>query len=403
MIGPCSIDTRNIKDSEIFVALKGESSDGHFFVEEAIAKGASGCIVESSFDDSKISNKNLIYKVDSTLHALTEIAKKTRAKSRAKIIAVTGSCGKTTTKEMLALALKNFKVCYSKKTYNNHIGVPLSLTHLREDDDFGVFEVGSNHPGEISELSKMVSPDIAIITNVFEAHIGNFKSLDELRVEKLSIVDGLKGVLVSDFDHPKNIKTECYFDKNNVYINSKKYEFNWKLKGYESNALKVLQTLDILGVPIESAIKNLQNFEPIPGRGKTTTVILPKGGIITLVDDSYNASPASMQLGLSLFKESSAKRKVVVLGEMLELGANSSNYHLDLLPLINDMDVIILCGKEMRVLHKELKEKSIWIRSDLKNQLGNVISQFNDLDAVFVKGSKGSKVSLIVDALLGKQ
>lgn len=401
-LAKASIDTRTIKENELFIALKGNQVDGHFFVEEALQKGAAGCVVKNDF---KLEGKN-IYKVDNPLETLYEIAKKIRKKSKAKIIAITGSSGKTTTKEMFALALKDFNVCYSKGTYNNHIGVPLSITQLIDNCDFGIFEIGTNNPGEIEPLSRLISPDIAVITTISKAHIGNFLSESDLKKEKLSITAGLKGNLISDFEHEKSLKTEKFFDGKNVHINGKIFPFNLTEKQYMKNALLVLSTLDALGINLEKPIKHLESFEPLKGRGKTTEVLLPTGKIITLVDDSYNANPESMKFGLETFKTIKSKRKVAILGEMLELGTDSKKYHFELLPTLDGIEKIIFCGKEMEILYGKVKKNPnscMWIETvkDLKNSIPEIIATFNDGDSVFVKGSKGSKVSLIVDSILG--
>ncbi|MDP4725418.1 MAG: UDP-N-acetylmuramoyl-tripeptide--D-alanyl-D-alanine ligase [Alphaproteobacteria bacterium] len=422
-----SIDTRTLKPGDIYIPMVGER-DGHAFVENAFSKGAVAAIVSTTFDASSVNG--LCIAVPDTLIALQKLGVYNRSLTQAKIIAVTGSVGKTTTKEMLGHILKNFgKTVISKASYNNCWGVPLSLLDLTLDTEFGVFEVGMNNPGEIEPLADMITPDIAIITKIVEAHIGHMGSIEAIAVEKSTILSALKangyalihGGTASDQllkDHAKN-HNHMLFDMESIkanvingttHIDTKigdtavLYTLPFSGIHHVGNSVLSLETCHRLGLDVAKAAKAMETFTLPAGRGVTHALTLSNNISITLIDDAYNSNPASMRAGLlSLKALKKAGRRIAVLGEMRELGTESATYHRDLLDSIieTEIDLVFCCGESMRHLYDVLPES---IRGAYANTSDELIpyatAALKTNDIVFVKGSKGSKVSHVVNYLI---
>ena len=322
-----SIDTRTLQKGDLFVALMGENSDGHAYVVQAIEKGAIAAIVTRQIEGVPL-EKLLI--VSDTLEAMEDLGRAARARVGAKIIAVTGSVGKTGTKEMFLSALKaQGQVHASIKSYNNHWGVPLSLAGMHGGTDYGVFEIGMNHAGEISPLSKMVRPDIAIITTVSSVHIENFDDgLDGIVKAKAEIFDGVKEggavILNHDNEHFKTLKSHAEKQGLTIYsfgehedadarmvscleaangtrtkarILNQEINYSLQIAGRHiaCNALAVLLAVKLVGGDIHKSAKDLASQAPIVGRGKRELLeIYESDNPITLIDESYNASPLAM-------------------------------------------------------------------------------------------------------------
>ncbi|MES2253221.1 MAG: UDP-N-acetylmuramoyl-tripeptide--D-alanyl-D-alanine ligase [Pseudomonadota bacterium] len=422
-----SIDTRTLKPGDLYIPMVGER-DGHNFVSDAFAKGAAAAIVAVTFDISTV--KGICISVPNTLVALQQLGIYNRSLSRAKVIAVTGSVGKTTTKEMLGHMLTNFgKTVISKASYNNCWGVPLSLLELRSDTEFGVFEVGMNNPGEIEPLAHMIAPDIAIITKIVEAHIGHMGTIEAIAVEKSMLIKALKpggttliygGGSCDQLlkDQSKNHK-HTLFDiesiKANVltgttHIDTKidgtpvHYTLPFSGMHHVGNSILALEACHLLGIDNAKAAKTLETFTLPAGRGVTHALTLTNGISIKLIDDAYNANPASMRAGLHALKAiEKTGRRIAVLGEMRELGADSAMYHRDLLSAIvdADIDLVFCCCEAMQYLYSVLPESIRGAYTDTSDALiTHVTAALQTGDLVFAKGSNGSKVSHVVNALI---
>jgi UDP-N-acetylmuramoyl-tripeptide--D-alanyl-D-alanine ligase len=424
-----SIDTRTLKPGDIYIPMVGER-DGHAFVENAFSKGAVAAIVSVTFDTSAVTG--LCISVPDTLIALQQLGAYNRSLSQAKIIAVTGSVGKTTTKEMLGHILQNFgKTVISKASYNNCWGVPLSLLDLNPDTEFGVFEVGMNNPSEIEPLAHMITPDIAIITKIVEAHIGHMGSIEAIAIEKSTLLNALKpnghafiyggtscdqllADKAKDHNHTlfdmKSIKTDVLNGVTHVYtkIGDAPTHYTLPFSGmhHVGNSILALATCHRLGLDVQKAAKAMETFTLPAGRGVTHALTLSNDVSITLIDDAYNANPASMRAGLASLKATTKTgRRIAVLGEMRELGEDSATYHRDLLDAIIDaeIDLVFCCCDSMRHLYDVLPETIRGAYSDTSDELiTHVTAALKTDDIVFVKGSKGSKVSHVVDALIHK-
>ena len=395
-----SIDTRTIKRGNLFLAIKGKKIDGNEFANIALKKGA-GCVILSK--NSKKNNKKIIT-VKNSISFLNSFAKFKRKLSLAKIIAVTGSAGKTSSKNLIKDLLQNFgKTCSSSKSFNNHLGVPISLSNLSSDDKFGVFEVGMSRAGEIKNLSRLIEPHIGIITNIGEAHIENFRSVYEIAKAKSEIIDSIVegGTVILNRDDKffnylskkakshklktltfgHHIKSDVQIKKINkkgnyskilIKINNKIIDFEIKdLNIY--NVLASIAVLKVLKIDIKKIKAKLKNFESPEGRGKKYSIIRYKKKF-NLIDESYNANPLSVKNAinkLNLIKKEKFK-KYLILGDMLELGSKSNKYHEQLSKVINnsDIDKVFIKGKKTIFTYKQLN----------KDKRGNILQNNEDID-----------------------
>jgi murE/murF fusion protein len=402
-----SIDSKQIRKGNLFIAIRGKNHDGHFFVKEALKNKASFCVVKKNIKDI---NHNKLIKYKNTINFLNKLAIKKREHSRAKVIAVTGSSGKTTFKTLLGNLLNNYgKTYFSKKSYNNHFGVPLSLCNLESDNQYGVFEIGMSKAGEIRKLSNLVKPDIGIITNIGEAHIENFDDLNGIAKAKSEIIENIKknGFLILNRDDKyfnyfnkigkkkkikvltfgiskKSdallIKNKSYSGHNILHLKVLNKVFFLKLNNANSltilNILSSLLVLSILNLDI-SKIKNLANFcNLVEGRGKIHVVKRYKNKF-NFIDESYNANPSAVKKAIYNFSniKKNNSKKYLLLGDMLELGKNSDTYHKNLSYFINksDIDKLFIYGKNaFKTYQKTYKAKQ-----------GNILQNINDFDEVF--------------------
>lgn len=433
-----SIDTRTIQKGDLFVALQGDAGNGHEYVTKAIENGAVAAVVTKEVENVPL-EKLLI--VGDTLKAMEDLGRAARARSAAKIIGVTGSVGKTGTKEMLASALgAQGQTHASIKSYNNHWGVPLSLSSMHAGTDFGVFEMGMNHPNEITPLTQMVAPDVAIITTIAPVHIEHFSDgIDGIINAKAEIFDGVvEGgavVLNRDIDSFDFLKSKAEALSLNVYsfgehenadakitncleaangsrvnaeILGEEVQFSLQIAGRHiaCNAMAVLLAVKLVGADIQKAAKALANQEPIIGRGKREII---ESGIsdnpITLIDESYNASPEAMKAAfkvLALVDPGRGGRRIAILGDMLELGKDSGKMHAELaLPLkAANVDLVYTCGKNMKKLYENLPANQRGEHKDTSDDLAQIVPDvLTPGDVVMVKGSLGSKMGLVVEAL----
>lgn len=432
-----SIDTRTLEKGDLFVALK-DVRDGHDFVAQALAKGACAAMVTHKPDD--VSNDAPLLIVDDVLAGLERLGAAARARTTARIVAVTGSVGKTTTKEMLRTVLSfQGRTHASVASYNNHWGVPLTLARMPKETEFGVFEIGMNHPGEIAPLSEQVRPHVGMITTVAAAHLEAFGNIEGIAAEKAEIVAGLEpggaAVLPADLDTAQILVDRAQqagatmigfgekadaFKLLDVQINDSVTIIRAVLRGqpamfklstpgrhFALNALGVLGVVEALGADPGRATVDLARWRPFAGRGQRETVDLDvaNGLSFELIDDAYNANPTSLAAALEVLASANVEgkgRKIAILGDMLELGADeleihatmAKNAHLQLL------DQVHCVGERMKALFDALP-------SDLR---GTCAATSQDMDAVLkdmvgpgdivlVKGSNGSKVSRLVDGL----
>lgn len=429
------VDSRQLQQGDIFIAFSGKQ-DGHDFVRQALDKGAACAIVERTPVNTNNQDK-LVY-VKSSQQALNDLAQYSRATAiNLKAIAITGSVGKTTTKEMLRSTLHYFgSTIYSKASYNNHLGVPLSLAMLRHGSEFGVFEVGMNHKKEILPLAKMIEPDIAIITTVSPSHIGNMGSLEDIADEKCSIFASLNqnGKALLHNDNPlfeKMKKNAQNYGVKNIFTAGRKsgsdarllhyqpihqgksalvtveifgkivaYPLQFAGDHYAFDSLYVLLSAEILGLDLGQVMQYLAKVQPVIGRGQMFNLQLNNGQTIFVFDDAYNANPASMMAGLKSFCTMNHEgQKIAIIGQMGELGENSNSYHMEMGNFINTLpiDCVHVIGTEAQCLFETItKEKrGFWFETvdDLKEEF---ISTLKGGESIFLKGSLSQRLQELV-------
>ena len=379
-----TIDSRMVKKDNLFLALKGNNNDGNKFISSAIKKGAS--IVITSKNNK---NKKKIFKVNHEMTFLNSFAFHKRKISNAKIIAITGSAGKTSVKNLLKDLLQIFGDTYaSPKSFNNHFGVPISLSNLNMNHQFGVFEVGMSKSGEINRLSKIIRPNVGLITNIGEAHIENFKNIKGIAKAKSEIINNIsvngtiilnrddrffnflnkkaksKNIKVITFGMAKNadihpIKIKKAEKKIQIYIKAIDEVISLKIKNINIyNVLSSLAVLKELRLNVDKVTQVYKNFEPSDGRGKIHKIKRYKKKFI-LINESYNANPLSVKNAINNFSsiKKNKFKKYLLLGDMLELGKKSNIYHKNLSKLINssDIDKVFVKGEKTLFTYKNFK------------------------------------------------
>jgi UDP-N-acetylmuramoyl-tripeptide--D-alanyl-D-alanine ligase len=433
-----SIDSRTIQQGEAFFAIQGDARDGHDFVAAALAAGAGLAVVARARRDAMPANAPLMV-VPDVLAALTDLARAARARSNARIVAVTGSVGKTGTKEALRLALGRCGATHaSVASYNNHWGVPLSVARMPANTQFGIFEIGMNHAGEITPLTRLVRPHVAIVTAIEPVHLEYFGSLEAIADAKAEIFLGLEpgGAAILNRDNSQYerlkraaesvgarivsfgehgeadarvVKMSLHADSSAVEACVLGAELTYKLgapgRHVVLNSLGVLAAASLAGADLALAALALAALEPPSGRGKRIALSLPGGGSALLIDENYNANPASMRAALALLGQAhidGGGRRIAVLGDMLELGAASGDLHRGLLEavLANDIDLVFCAGPLMKELWNALPSERRGGYADTAAALeAQVVGIIADGDAMMVKGSLGSKMGPIVKAL----
>ena len=414
-----SINSKEVKKENLFVAIKGSKKDGHNYVSEAINHGANFCVVSKNI---KNSDRKKLIKFNNTNAFLKKLAFYKRNFSRAEVIAVTGSSGKTTIKTLLGKILKIFgNTYYSPRSFNNHYGVPLSLSNLEQEHNYGIFEIGMNKSGEINKLSKLVRPNIGVITNVAQAHIENFKNIKGIAKAKSEIINNVvqDGTIVLNRDDKffnylkskarrkkikilsfgRSKKADVYLIKNKqtgknntLKIRAVNEILSIKVNGKDnlniSNVLCCIAVLKILNLDLEKIGRFFEKIHSLTGRGKIHDIVRYKTKF-KLIDESYNANPLSVKnaiMNLSNIKNNNCK-KYVLLGDMLELGNKSDFYHKDLSKIINvaDIDKLFVYGNLMIKTYKHTS----------KNKQGNILQNKNDFDDVFSKVIKSNDYLMI--------
>ena len=439
-IGGISIDTRTLKPGDAFYAIKGEAMDGHDFATAAVKAGAGVLVVAEGKLPALGRLTAPMIVVPDVLVALEKTGEAARARSSAKIIAVTGSAGKTSTKEALRHALSAVgKVHASDKSFNNHWGVPLTLARLPQDCDYAIFEIGMNHAGEIRPLVKMVRPHVAIITLIAAAHLGHFKNLEEIARAKAEIFEGLEpgGTALINRDDlrfkllerlakAQGVKKVRGFGENakaeyrlvscdatpegsairvRVGANDITARIGAPGRHVVQNALAVLGAAHLTGADVETVAQALATLEAEAGRGRRHVLRHPDGAF-TLIDESYNANPASMKAAMELLQATPVGgegRRIAVLGDMLELGAHSQKLHASLADVIEATGIatVLLAGPEMKALAERLPEGvTLEYQPDVTALKPVLLETVRPGDVVMIKSSKGIGFSKLVDALI---
>src|SRR5579863_4764491 len=433
-----SIDSRTLQPGEAYFAIKGAVHDGHDFVDAALKAGAALAVVEKA-QAGKFESDAPLLVVDDVLGALVDLARAARARLEARVIAVTGSVGKTSTKEALLHVLSAQGPTHaSVASFNNHWGVPLSLARCPADARFAIFEIGMNHAGEIEPLVKMVRPHIAIITAVEPVHLEFFAGIEAIADAKAEIFEGVEpgGAVVLNRDNSqfarlqrranelgiarivsfgadkksdaRLIDVSLHAACSAVHADILGHEVTYKLgvpgRHMAMNSLAVLAAASLAGADLALASLSLSQLVPAAGRGVRHTLVAA-GGEITLIDESYNANPASMAAALSVLgqaKVGAQGRRIAVLGDMLELGPAGAELHGGLNDAIktHHIDLVYCCGPLMRNLWDALSTgKRGGYADSAANLEAHLLAAIRAGDAVMIKGSFGSKMKTIVSAL----
>lgn len=438
--GVC-IDTRYLKSGDIFVAFEGEKVDGHDYVLEAFKRGASAAIVQRIPKNCDTKTHNLVL-VKDTFRAMEDLAIFHRNRCKAKIIAVTGSSGKTSTKEQLVIAFSKFgKVYSSVGNFNGRLGLPISLASMPLDTEYGIFELGMSYPGEMEARTKVLRPEIAIITNIFPCHIEHFDSLKGIAMAKSEIFLGMKSssiaIVNGDTSHSDVLQEQAerngikriiifgeeskndsvliaYSSKKDsveveaTILNHKlKFQMSSKGRHHALNALAVLSSVEILGLDVKKAAESLNEFNSVKGRGLAEEITINGGKKILLIDDSYNANPGSVRASLaSLDEMHEGRRTVVVLSDMRELGEHDVLEHKLLAEPISKhkIDKVITVGSLMKNLFDAVPhEKKYSHFADYQEVIKAIDNLIQDSDCVLVKGSHGTRIYELVNYLKEKK
>lgn len=425
-----STDTRTIQPGDLFIALVGEKFNGHSYVSVAEEKGAAAVICSEEVETSLP-----VLMVENTLLALHRLAAFYRGLLNIKVVAVTGSNGKTTTRDMIKTVLSSkYKVFSTEKNYNNEIGLPKSILQIDDSYDIAVLEMGMNHPGEIRRLTNIARPDVAVITNIGKAHIGNLGSQENILKAKLEILEGLdkNGLIIFNGDdsllkaaHTGDFKKvfvgidsdNLDLSANDITMHSGKTKFTVKYNGRKVRGCipvlgkyNVLNSLEAVfcgmhfGIDAQDALSALSEYKSVSMRCETETV---KG--VTIVKDYYNSSPDSVRVALeTLGSYTKSGKKIALLGEMLELGDFSEKEHRRLgeACVQNQISYAFFIGSDYEAFSKGMPNHSRSFKSENRNELLKAVKDFVDRgkisegDVVLIKGSRGMKMEEIYEALV---
>ncbi len=418
-----SIDTRSLKKGDLFIAIIGENFDGHDFINSAIKKGASGIIVSKKTIARDFEG---LY-VDDTIKALQNLAVFSRKRFKGKVISITGSNGKTSTKNMMSEILGFYGKTHSTfQNNNNLLGLSLTLSRLEKNFDFCVLELGMNKKDELKTLSELALPDITMITNISSSHIANFNSEKEIAEEKCKIFSGLNvnGKIVLNEDdkwidllkeigkkytnyiytygkNPKsNLQIKEIYSKDlgtELRINNKKIFLNFLPQHYALNLSGICLVLKLINLDYKNKIKELRNLKPSFGRGNVFKIINDKNNFVEIINDSYNANLSSMIASLKniikLKDKEKNKKFVLVIGDMLELGKYAESSHRTLIPIIKTIKprCLITVGNLSKIIYESLK-KTIYCHSfeNVKELKKNFFSLIKNDDIILIKGSNGT-------------
>ena len=435
-----SIDSRTLAAGEAFFAIAGDRFDGHDFATAAMAAGAGLLVVSEAKLPAlgRLSTPMIV--VADVLDSLRRLAAAARRRTQARVIAVTGSVGKTTTKEMLRHVLRRSgKVHASERSFNNHWGVPLTLARMPLDSQFGVFEIGMNHAGEIRPLAKLVQPHVGIVTQIAPAHLGNFKGLEEIARAKAELFEGIApgGHVLLNLDDPSSrllarlarnagvehvvgfgtderaafrlVDCELHADGSiiRVGLGARETIIRISMAGRHivQNALAVLGAAHLVGADAAQVAASLGDLEAQSGRGRRHVLAHPDGPIC-LIDESYNANPASMEAAIRLLGSARVEghgRRIAVLGDMLELGSHADGLHARLAEVLEqtNIDLVLLAGQHMSALAQSMPPHITCTHRPDVNELAPILLQcVRPGDTVMIKSSNGIGFSKLVDALV---
>lgn len=427
-----SIDTRTIQKGDLFIALEGPRFNGNDFTAQAIKAGAAGALAERGDADHHIIVKD-------TFLALQDLGAGARARSSATIIAVTGSVGKTSAKAMLQTAFATLGDTHAAEaSLNNHWGVPLSLARMPPKAKYAVFEIGMNHANEISPLSKQVAPHIALITTVAPAHIEHLGTIENIALAKAEIFHGMdaNGIAILPRDSEQfsillaeartqglqnilsfgehkdadirlmDIELHAGYSIVSASVRGNDITFRLGVPGKHQamNALAVLGALVAVGADLEKPLQAFAQMSPVSGRGNRLQVELKAGqSPLTIIDETHNASPIAVEAALTLLSRlPSQGKKIVALGDMLELGPDSPQLHAGLSASLKSggFDSILLCGPMMKHLADTLPADKTQYYTDSTQMALEIGAQVQPGDVLMIKGSRGSKMKLVVDAVM---
>jgi len=431
-----SIDSRTLSPGDVFVALQA-ARDGHAFVGDAFAAGAAAALVSKGYRRGR--NDAALLRTDNALAALEAVGRAARIRSNARIVAVTGSVGKTGTKEMLRLCLAEVGAVHAaQKSYNNQWGVPLTLAGMPQAVDFAVFEIGMNHAGEIAPLAGLVRPHAVVITTVEPVHLQYFASVEEIAEAKAEILQGLVpggsavlphdnphfpllrerasgvGARVASFGYGEGADVRCIqaaMDARSsaVIAGAGTLRFPYRVgapgEHYVKNSLAVLAALTALGVDAMRCLPALARVAAPQGRGARVVLDGPGGGRILLIDESYNANPASVRAALAAMATVARQdfpRRIAVLGDMLELGPGSADLHRSLKEAVDaaGIDLVFACGPMMQMLFDQLQPARQGAWTEASAQLTPpLLDAVREGDVVMVKGSLATRMAPLVEAV----
>ena len=430
-----SIDTRTLAEGDLFVALKGDNSDGHDYVRKAFEAGAAAAVIDEAHAQA-LAGAGPLYVAKDTLIALEGLGRAARARSKARIVAVTGSVGKTTTKELLRCALASAGETHaSAASYNNHWGVPLTLARMPESARFGVFEIGMNHAGEITPLVAMAQPHIAIITRIAPVHLEHFASIEAIADAKAEIFSGLQrggvAILNRDDDQFERLRDaagaagvrfvlsfgesaeadatllSCDVEGETTRVQARvlgqdlTYTIGAPGRHIAMNSLAVLMASRAAGLDLQAAARAVAGFRPPAGRGQRET-LQAADGPFTIIDESYNANPASMRAALDLLGAADGKRRIAVLGDMLELGPQARALHAAIAEDVerNQIDLVYTAGPLMQALSEAIPAERRGAHAANAAALEPIVlDALRAGDVVMIKGSNGSRMGPLVAAM----
>ena len=433
-----AIDSRTVKPGDLFIAIRGPRFDGHDFAADALAEGAAAVVVDSL--PEALADDAPVLEVEDTTRALEDLGRAARRRTGGRVIAVTGSVGKTGTKEALRVALApQGSTVASEGSLNNHWGVPLSLARMPADAAFGVFEIGMNHGGEIAPLSRMASPHVAVITNVESVHSAYFKTTEEIADAKAEIFEGMDpdGIAVINRDNPQfgrlaaaaeaagvktivgfgahadaqvrlvNVRPDCEGSDIEAMVSGAEVEYRLGVPGrhWVMNSLAVLAAVGAAGGDMGEAAAALAELSGLKGRGQRHTIRVA-GGTFVVIDETYNASPVSMNASFEVLGQMNPMgggRRIAVLGDMLELGKESEAKHAALVEglIAQKINLVFTAGQHMSALWDVLPRSMRGASAcSITRLLPEVTAAVRPGDVLVVKGSAGSKTGPVVEALL---
>jgi UDP-N-acetylmuramoyl-tripeptide--D-alanyl-D-alanine ligase len=435
-----TFDSRAVAKGDLFFALAGEATDGHGYVADALARGAAAAVVSRDVAGAE----GRVVRVADTLKGLVDLGRAGRARSSARIASVTGSVGKTSTKDALrAMLSAEARTEASAASFNNHVGVPISLARLPVEARYGVFEIGMNHPGEIEPLARQVAAHVGVITNVEPAHIGHMGSEEAIADEKACLFAGMPAgavaVLNRDNRHFERLAAHarrfgvsrivgfgrspsaearllaCHLQDSGsdvqALIHGRRIEYRLGAAGehWVLNSIAALAVVEALGADLAKAAATLGEVKASPGRGARRLLMFGDGGkagTVELLDESYNANPASVRAMLAVLARTEPApggRRLLAMGDMRELGEFADDLHAGLADAVaaSGAAQVFLCGPHMKALWQRLAATQKGVhRPDSAALAGEVAAALRAGDVIAIKGSLGSKMKNVVDAVL---